>query len=288
MKQCKCRRDAWRFGPAPARILVRFPFRPVEHLSPDSTDLATAAEAYARLDLPIIPLAGKIPAVRQWQQFVANAVNLRLWVGERRCNVGLRTGESGYVVVDTDTEEAERWVREHLPETPLKARSGGGSTHRYYAAPPRKEIRNAQGWRGIRGLDVRGQGGYIVLPPSVHPETGERYRWLTGFALPAGLPRFSPAWVYRRTRQRVTELIAGDIELRTRRARAYLARIEGAVSGQGGHDRTFRVACLLTQRFGLSFAEAWPLLLEWNERCRPPWSEKELTHKLQDSLKRKG
>jgi hypothetical protein len=74
-----------------------------------------------------------------------------------------------------------------------------------------------------------------------------------------------------------------------RRARAWLACVEGAASGQRGHDRTFRVACRLLhpspRGFGLSFAQAWSLLAEWNLRCEPPWSERELLHKCEDAQK---
>src|SRR4051812_40792309 len=112
--------------------------------------LLEAARRYAEAGLPIIPLDGKVPAVKGWQTWVANEVSLALWFGRRGTNVGLRTGESGYVVVDTDTDEAEAWVREPLPESPMRARPGAGSTHRYYERPPQKEIRNRQGWKGIR------------------------------------------------------------------------------------------------------------------------------------------
>src|SRR4051812_8644422 len=125
---------------------------------PETTGSLTWAETYARLGWPIIPLVGKVPAVRKWQLFEATPVNVRYWFGPRRCNIGLRTGDSGYVVVDTDTPAAEAWVLGHLPESPMRARSGGGSTHRYYAVPPEQEIRNRQGWNQIQGLDVRGHG----------------------------------------------------------------------------------------------------------------------------------
>jgi len=75
---------------------------------------------------------------------------------------------------------------------------------------------------------------------------------------PSGLPVFSPAWVYRRTRRQVRAVLMEDVGERVRRARAYIAKVEGAVSGQGGHNRTFRVANLLRQRFGLSYEEAFP------------------------------
>ena len=59
--------------------------------------------------LPIIPLEGKVPAVKGWQRFVADEANLLLHFGRRGCNVGLRTGESGYVVIDTS--RASRHLR---------------------------------------------------------------------------------------------------------------------------------------------------------------------------------
>src|SRR5205807_5418559 len=75
----------------------------------------------------------------------------------------------------------------------------------------------------------------------------------------------------------------GDSGVMIRRARGYIANIEGAISGYRGHDRTMRVAGVLVQKFGLSIEQAMPLFFEWNEQCEPPWSEKELLHKLQDA-----
>ena len=254
----------------------------------DTTHIYEAARTYADRGWPIIPLRGKAPAVRGWQQWVADEANVLLWFGRRGCNIGLRPADAGYTVVDTDTEEADAWVRAHLPETPMTVRTGSGSTHRYYAAPPRKEIRNSQGWRAIPGLDVRGSPGPVVLPPSIHPDTGRPYMWVGDIRLPAGLPGFSPSWVYRRTRRRVRDVMEADPGDRVRRARAYVAKIEGAVSGQGGHNKTFRVACILRQKFGLSVEEAWPLFQEWNATCQPEWSDRELAHKLEDAGKRRG
>jgi P4 family phage/plasmid primase-like protien len=72
------------------------------------------------------------------------------------------------------------------------------------------------------------------------------------------------------------------------RARLYLDKVPPAVSGQGGHNQTFKAACVLVRDFTLSPEEAMPLLKEWNERCQPRWSEKELWHKLQDAEKQPG
>ena len=64
------------------------------------------------------------------------------------------------------------------------------------------------------------------------------------------------------------------------RASKYVAKMPPAVSGAGGHKATFHVACVLVQGFGLSPEQAYPLLADFNALCSPPWSEKELRHKL--------
>jgi hypothetical protein len=64
------------------------------------------------------------------------------------------------------------------------------------------------------------------------------------------------------------------------RARRYVAKIPGAVSGEHGHNRTFRVACALVLGFDLLPADALPVLAEWNRTCDPPWTHAELMHKL--------
>lgn len=72
------------------------------------------------------------------------------------------------------------------------------------------------------------------------------------------------------------------------RARKYIALIPGAVSGQGGHPATFRVSCVLVKGFGLADGDAYRLLCEFNQRCEPPWSERELQHKIKEARKQPG
>jgi hypothetical protein len=64
------------------------------------------------------------------------------------------------------------------------------------------------------------------------------------------------------------------------RIRRYVAALPPAISGSHGHNATFHAACVLRWGFGLSTEEAAPFLMEYNERCLPPWSEHELRHKL--------
>lgn len=72
------------------------------------------------------------------------------------------------------------------------------------------------------------------------------------------------------------------------RARKYLERLPGAVSGQGGHDACFKAACCLVLGFGLNTSEALVLMSEYNARCNPPWSARELEHKVESANKQGG
>ena len=67
------------------------------------------------------------------------------------------------------------------------------------------------------------------------------------------------------------------------RARAYVDKMPLAVAGQQGHDATFKVAKALVHGFALSETDAMPILREYSSRCLPPWSEKELEHKLKSA-----
>jgi len=63
------------------------------------------------------------------------------------------------------------------------------------------------------------------------------------------------------------------------RAEKYVAAMPPAISGSDGSGACLAVANALKHGFALSEDEAWPILLEYSERCSPPWSERELRHK---------
>jgi putative DNA primase/helicase len=75
-------------------------------------------------------------------------------------------------------------------------------------------------------------------------------------------------------------------EARHKRAAAYLATVPDAVEGEGGSGPTYHAAVSLL-RFGLSPGEALAMLLsDYNPRCKPPWSERELQHKVTSAMQR--
>lgn len=162
-------------------------------------------------------------------------------------------------------------------------------------------------------IDVRGRGGQVVLPGALHP-SGFVYAQAQPWHADMVLPTFDPKWFegvkWRRpelslldsgmsptallaTRQRerwlteARENTTGDEK--SRRARGYLATIEGAVGGAGGHDKLFYAACRLVKGFLLSPDEALSLLLsDYNSRCAPEWSYDEVAHKVDDAVKQLG
>ena len=98
--------------------------------------------------------------------------------------------------------------------------------------------------------------------------------------------RFSSDSVDRARRQRERP-VSGALDLADRAARAqrFLLAVEPAVAGQHGDLRTFRICCRVVRGFELSDHEAMSVLSEWNARCQPPWSERELLMKVQNARK---
>jgi len=134
----------------------------------------------------IVAPRAKRPIVR-WQTFEKrppSETQVRRWIAQHPdANLAVVTGAvSGLVVLDVDprhggTTSLAGWEREHaaLPST-VESRTGGGGRHLYFAHPGRV-VRNRVGL--APGLDLRGDGGVIVVPPSIHP-SGKAYRWLAG------------------------------------------------------------------------------------------------------------
>jgi hypothetical protein len=67
------------------------------------------------------------------------------------------------------------------------------------------------------------------------------------------------------------------------RIRAYVAKLPLAISGSGGHIATLKAANALVLGFNLSIDQARPYLTEYSQNCQPPWSRRELEHKLAEA-----
>ncbi len=67
------------------------------------------------------------------------------------------------------------------------------------------------------------------------------------------------------------------------RAARYAAAMPPAIAGQQGHSQTFALAVALAHGFNLSEAETNALMVAYNLKCSPPWSDRELKHKVKDA-----
>ncbi len=141
----------------------------------NATGLLSAALWYARMGFRIHPLwpgTKNHPRWSEWQHRAttdANGVRDH-WRWHKADNVAVATGH-GVVVIDLDTRAVDgiasfqAWLNEHpdvhLPVAPV-VRTPSGGAHLWFRTSC--EVRTCAGWRP--GVDVRGEGGYVVVPPS--------------------------------------------------------------------------------------------------------------------------
>lgn len=120
----------------------------------------------------------------------------RWWASCPAANVGLATG-GGFFVLDVDGDEG--WavlgglIARHGAAPPTVTVCTGGGWHFFFGTPAGRTIRNSAGKMGAK-LDVRGSGGYVVAPPSLHP-SGRRYAFAVGlepWSVPLAAP---PPWL---------------------------------------------------------------------------------------------
>jgi hypothetical protein len=146
--------------------------------------LKAAALQYAGRGVPVFPCkpGGKEPLVSGgFKSATTDPRRIHMWWSRwPGANVAAPTGpESGILAVDVDDFGAgslDSLISEHggeWPETAATA-TGGGGTHYLFRYPSGETIRNSAGKLGP-GLDVRGDGGYVILPPSA---TRSPYEWL--------------------------------------------------------------------------------------------------------------
>lgn len=242
--------------------------------------------------LRVHPVNGKVPVLEDWPNRASSASTVieEFWEQFPGANVGVVTGDDGFFVVDVDAGKGgeahlNKLTRTHgrLPRGPL-VRSGGGGWHAYLRAP--FLVRNSVS-KVAAGIDIRGVAGQVVAPPSVH-SSGRQYRWASGSSITEVAIPMAPSWLLDRigaVETRATPscrpplVLVGRSEMES--ARRYLAKIPAAISGAGGHQATWYAALVLVRGFALTQDQALDLLLhDFNPRCEPQWSERELRHKV--------
>ncbi len=267
----------------------RLPWERKKGVDADSP-LLTAALAYAARGWRIIPCrpGQKIPLTEHGCKDATTDVDTitAWWTRWPTANIALACGPgSGVYVVDVDLDiekEVDGWGSlESFPAMPATVRQNSprGGAHFLFRSdnPPR----NKNCFRP--GIDIRADGYYIMLAPSVHPN-GKVYEWAPGAGPDditlAEFPDFmrpEPAKValpWEKTAKPVTPKAPAspDATPIIERARLYLQECESAVQGQAGHEKLLWAARALVVGFELDEGTAVSLLWsDFNPRCIPPW-----------------
>ena len=189
----------------------------------------------------------------------------RWWRLHPNDNVAVATGSS-FIVLDIDGPHGEAQLEARgyeIPET-LEVKTGKGR-HLYFQGDA--TIRNKVGLiNGAPGVDVRGEGGYVVVPPSVH-QNGRVYEFSDPDVPMAPVPQW------------LKELCA------ERRESKIDPRSDEPIL-EGARDETlFKIACSYRAK-GLGFHEINDLIQSVNlRRCKPPLSDKQVEEKARQAAK---
>ena len=158
-----------------------------------------AALRYCDKGFSVIPIRPDKKPFVQWTDFQkrrATKEEIKKWFSQwPKANVGIVTGKiSGVFVIDCDSQEAYEKIQAMLPECFLTAivKTPRGY-HLYFAYASENTISNAAGI--LPGVDIRGEGGYAIAPPSVNTE-GKAYSWMPGLSIDDVAPAAVPAAIY--------------------------------------------------------------------------------------------
>lgn len=214
-------------------------------------------------------------------EFLINALR-----NNPHANLGIATGErSGVWVVDIDGEEGfasiDALEAKHglLPATQIVQTARG--MHLYLAWPKGADIRSKAGVIAP-GVDQRGNGGYVIVPPSTHP-SGVQYQWrytiLDDLEIEPSRPADAPPWLILAAMERSRIVPADssrDMHTRGREQRNKEQSGEGPIGEGQRNDELARKAGAM-RRVGFTESEILAALLKLNaDRCTPPLDRAEV------------
>lgn len=236
--------------------------------------LAAGIIYVSKFGLSVIPIGkNKVPAV-EWKKYQNEYVTVGQLIDWPKVGLGIVTGAiSNLVVIDCESEEDARWFWVNRGKSPSVVKSKRG--YHFYFKHPGERVMNDT--KVENRYDVRGDGGYVMAPPSRH--SNGNYSWSRPMIATDQLPVFDMAW--RPVRQASPD--SPEMAPRFHSAIAYISKIY-AVSGQNGHDSAYQAARCLREG-GLSQAEAMLAMQKWNEtNANPQWSDRDLVHKIHSAF----
>jgi hypothetical protein len=255
-------------------------------------------EAAQRI-LPVSAVAA--PRFQAWLRF-RNAARWSVYVSANAVTPGRSRRKDAiaairHVVLDID-HDGPRVLREldarrELPPVAYVLRTSPGRLHVFWRVSGFTADRAEDVQRGLAqelGTDAAATScsqmtrmpGFVNYKHDGPHVTRMEYRMWDLVLTPDDFPPSSTVAPQGEPRSTPTPARAGRMD-GLNRARRFLARTPPAVAGQHGDLLTFRICCRLVRGFALSDDEAVDVLREWNARCAPPWSDRELLEKVRNA-----
>ena len=230
-----------------------------------------AARELAEEGFTLVPARGKetVEKWRRWQDADMPPAQQEYWLNSanyQNCNYALLTGKQ-VVVVDADSDDAVKFVRENLTYTPRRVTTSKGK-HFYYQVDPNYPVRN--GVNPDLRIDLRGQGGYVIAAGGIH-ESGHIYArdddpdvdvWW------GSLPKLCAADL--RKIKSFNEPAPGPVDT----GLSFSVKDAGVSEGNRNHQAAAEAGRLFRQ--GLSTDAVLEQVLQWNTYNSPPLDRDEV------------
>lgn len=255
--------------------------------------LLDAALEYASWGLPVFPCRDKRPLTATgFHDATTDPVQIRYWWSQWPwANIGMPT--EGWLVVDIDIPDGcgRSWPQDDAKRHELESSAMAivstprGGRHLWFVAPEHETFRSRAGWPAA-DIDLRTDGGYVILPPSVIGE--DPYEWVVPMEADTQ-PAEPPGWYLDAIRGELIEGVSEpwhddgiDDEVDTRMARAAAMRPGDRVMARDRlpegvrHQGLLRLAAGV-RRYGFNGHEIAQLLHAANaQRCDPPLPDNEV------------
>ena len=246
------------------------------------------AKYYLSKDLSVIPIKpnDKKPCIK-WEEFQKRKSTPEeiksWWTRWPNAMIGIVTGSiSGIVVVDIDEAIGFEEIQKYIPDSLLipTTQTPSGGKHYYFKSPEKPLSNNT---RLIPGCDFRGEGGYIIAPPSKNG-TGKAYAWLEGLSIDeVALPTLPHAYISYINSYALGGY-KGGIEEEHMKAHEGTARHKMFEQGSRDNDLFHTANCLV--KSGMPENEIYQVIEKLAISCNPPFEQKEIPEKIESALKR--
>jgi hypothetical protein len=200
------------------------------------------------------------------------------WSKWPKAMIGIVTGEiSGIFAVDCDNEEAYQKIQELLPDSFITCiTKTPRGYHLYLVYPKGQKIGNAAGI--LPYTDIRGEGGYIIAPPSVNAEA-QAYSWVEGLSRDEVAPSTVPDNI-----NKLLYIYKGNAEARQQEVTIGDNGDKYFQQGRRDEDIFHATNCLIKGGCELPFI--WQVLYILARNSNPPFPENEIRLKIESALKR--